>query len=158
MVECLPSKQNVDGSSPFGCFIMKKQKIIDIAMPISVGIKRPKKHVSVIVRKNEVVSVGTNNFRTHPKAKKHGYRFDEVHSELDALLRHKGPKDNLTLFNFRYNRFGDMRMSKPCCLCLPWCEVLFDDIYYTTNDEIVKLDHFIPEANIRNNRTIPFFH
>ena len=114
-------------------------KLTDIALPISLSIERPKKHVSIIVRKNEVVAVGTNNFRTHPLAKKYGYRFDEVHSELDALLRYKGPKDNLKLFNFRFNRFGDMRMSKPCCNCLPWCEALFDDVWYSTNEGIIHL-------------------
>ncbi len=114
-------------------------KISNIAMPVAVEIARPKKHVSIIVRKNEIVSIGTNNFRTHPKAKELGYRFDEVHSELDALLRYRGPKDNLKLINFRYNRFGDMRISKPCCKCLPWCVALFDDIWYTTNSGIIKL-------------------
>lgn len=118
----------------------KIQKAINVAMPISINIERPKKHVSVIVRKNEVVSIGTNNFRTHPLAKKYGYRFEEVHSELDALLRYKGEKNNLTLVNFRYNRFGDMRMSKPCCLCLPWCNAIFDAIWYTTNNGIRNLE------------------
>ena len=86
--------------------------------------------------KNEIVSVGTNKFRTHPLAKKYGYRFDEVHSELDALLRYRGPKDNLKLVNYRFNRFGDMRISKPCCNCLLWCLALFDDIWYSTNNGI----------------------
>ena len=113
---------------------IKLDKMKQVAMPVSMQIPRPKKHVSIIVRKNEIVAVGTNTFRTHPKAKELGYRFDEVHSELDALLRYKGPKDNLVLLNFRYNRFGDMRMSKPCCKCLPWCVALFDDIWYTTNN------------------------
>jgi len=108
-------------------------KVYDTALPVSLSIQRPKKHVSIIVRKNEIVSVGTNNFRTHPMAKKYGYRFDEVHSELDALLRYKGPKDNLVLLNFRFNRFKDMRKSKPCRFCLPWCVAMFDKIYYTTD-------------------------
>ena len=68
-----------------------------------------------------------------------GYRFDEVHSELDALLRYKGPKDNLKLFNYRFNRFGDMRMSKPCCKCLPWCLALFDKIWYSTDEGMEML-------------------
>ena len=114
-------------------------KLIDVALPVSLEIPRPKKHVSIIVRKNEIVSMGTNTFRTHPKAKELGYRFDEVHSELDALLRYKGPKDNLTLLNFRYNRFGDMRKSKPCRFCTPWCIALFDKIYYTTDSGIELL-------------------
>tara|TARA_R110002124_G_scaffold287115_1_gene470515 strand:- start:3044 stop:3409 length:366 start_codon:yes stop_codon:yes gene_type:complete len=117
----------------------KIAKLMDTALPVSLSITRPKKHVSIIVRKNELVSVGTNMFRTHPQAKKLGYRFEEVHSELDALLRYKGPKDGLKLFNFRFNRFGDMRMSRPCKKCLPWCDVLFDDIWFTTDNGICKL-------------------
>lgn len=118
----------------------KRDKYIDTAIPISLSIERPKKHVSIIVRKNEIVSIGTNTFRTHPMAKKLGYRFDEVHSELDALLRYKGPKDSLKLLNFRFNRFEDMRMSKPCCKCLPWCVALFDEIWYTTNYGLTNLE------------------
>ena len=118
----------------------KIDKLTGVALPVSLEIPRPKKHVSLIVRKNEIVSVGTNNFRTHPLAKKYGYRFDEVHSELDALLRYKGSKDNLKLVNFRFNRFEDMRMSKPCCKCLPWCVALFDEVWYTTNNGIQRLE------------------
>ncbi len=117
----------------------KISKFIDIARPISLQIERQKKHVSLVVRKGIVESVGTNQFKTHPLAKKYGYRYDEVHSELDALLKYKGSKDGLTLVNFRFNSDGEMRMSKPCCLCLPWCSAVFNDIFYTTNDGIVHL-------------------
>ena len=116
------------------------EKLVNVAVPVALEIERPKKHVSIIIRKNEIVSVGTNNFRTHPLAKKYGYFFDEVHSELDALLRYRGPKDNLKLINYRFNRFGSMRMSKPCCVCLPWCVALFDDIWYSTDNGIEKLN------------------
>ena len=115
------------------------KNLIQVALPRSLQIGRQKKHVSIIVRKNEIVSIGTNNFKTHPKAKKYGYRFDEVHSELDALLRYKGPKDNLKLINYRFNRFGMMRMSKPCCNCLQWCLALFDEVWYSTNTGMVNL-------------------
>tara|TARA_Y100000034_G_C6879259_1_gene402600 strand:- start:1126 stop:1482 length:357 start_codon:yes stop_codon:yes gene_type:complete len=118
---------------------MNIPKLIDIAIPISINIPRPKKHVSIIVKKNEIVSIGTNHFRTHPMAKQYGYQFDEVHSELDALIRYKGQKNNLKLVNFRFNRFGNMRMSKPCDICLPWCKVIFDEIFYTTNEGMSKL-------------------
>ena len=118
----------------------KFEKLVEVALPIATGLVRPKKHVSLILRKKKIVSIGTNDNRTHPKAKKLGYRFGEVHSELDALLRYRGSKDGLSIINFRYNRFGDMRMSKPCCKCLPWCIALFDDIWYTTNSGIVQLE------------------
>ena len=117
----------------------KISKFIDVARPISLQIERQKKHVSLVVRKGIVESVGTNQFKTHPLAKKYGYRYDEVHSELDALLKYKGSKDGLTLVNFRFNSDGEMRMSKPCCLCLPWCTAVFNDIFYTTNDGITQL-------------------
>ena len=110
----------------------KLNKLIDSALPIALEIPRKKRHVSLILCKGTVVSYGTNVYKTHPIAAKIGYRFQEMHSELDALTRHRGPKDNLMLVNFRFNRFGDMRMSKPCCLCLPWCEAVFDKIYYST--------------------------
>ena len=117
----------------------KISKLTGMALPVSLEIPRPKKHVSIIVRKNEIVSMGTNNFRTHPTAKKYGYRFDEVHSELDALLRYRGPKDNLVLINYRFNRFGYMRMSKPCCMCLPWGSAIFNEMWHSTNEGMVSL-------------------
>ena len=116
---------------------MKLDKYINAALPIAVDNTRKKKHVSLIVRKGDIVSVGINKIKTHPLAKKYGYRYNEMHSELDALLKYKGSKDKLVLVNFRFNRFGDMRMSKPCCLCMPWCTAVFDKIVYSTVDGMV---------------------
>jgi hypothetical protein len=113
-------------------------KFTEVALNHALEIERRKKHVSLLVRNGVVESVGINQFKTHPLAKKYGYRYDEVHSELDALIRYKGPKDGLSLFNFRFNRYGEMRMSKPCCLCAPWCSAIFDEIFYTTDKGIVR--------------------
>ena len=118
------------------------QKYVDMALPISLEVPRSKKHVSLITtRKGAVLAYGTNQFRTHPLAKQYGYRYDEVHSELDALLKlPKGAdRNDLVLLNFRFNRFGDMRISKPCCLCLPWCQAVFSDIFYSTDEGIMRL-------------------
>ena len=117
----------------------KIMKTIEVARPVTVANPRSKKHTSLIIRKGNIVSIGTNQSKTHPLAKKYGYRYNEVHSELDALLRYKGPKTNLTLVNYRMNRFGDMRLSKPCSNCMLWCASIFDKIYYTTSDGIVLL-------------------
>ena len=122
----------------------KLDRFINVALPVAKNLERKKKHVSLIVRKNQIVSIGTNEFKTHPMAKQYGYRYDEVHSELDALIRYKGPKDNLKLYNFRFNRFGDMRNSSPCSKCLPWCVSIFDEIWYTTNEGI----NFLNKENI----------
>ena len=128
----------------------KINKLIDVALPVAMNIPRKKRHVSLIVRKGAVVSFGTNSFKTHPLAARIGYRFEEMHSELDALTKYKGPKDSLVLFNFRFNRVGELRMSKPCCLCLPWCEAVFDKIYHSMVDGFVEHSYSKNEKGEKN--------
>jgi hypothetical protein len=114
---------------------------LEQAFPLCMELPRQKKHVSFILHKNRIVATGRNFFKTHPKAKVIGYPFDEMHSELDAYrkvpynLRDK----KLTLLNVRFNRFGDLRMAKPCELCLPWCKEIFNEIHYTTDQGIISL-------------------
>lgn len=117
----------------------KMVKAFEVAKPLTISNPRPKKHTSVILRKGSIVSLGTNINRTHPKAKEYGYLFDEVHSELDALLKYRGPKDKLILVNFRFNGHGIMRSSKPCPKCMMWCDAIFDQIWYTTDSGLKLL-------------------
>ncbi len=116
------------------------EKLINIAKPLCMDLDRKKKHVSVIVSKGEILSIGTNQYKTHPTAKKLGYRYDEMHSELDALIRCESRK-NLHLYNFRFNRFGEMRLARPCCLCMPWCKAIFKTIHYTTIDGVLEMEY-----------------
>ena len=118
----------------------KFNKLVEIARPYALQSTRQKKHVSLILVRNTVVAIGTNQLKSHPQAKKIGYRYDEVHSELDALLRCK-ERRNLELVNFRFNRFGNFRLSRPCNLCSPWCKMMFDKIYYTTRDGYERLEY-----------------
>ncbi len=113
-------------------------KLIETAKPVCMNIPRQKRHCSLVVCKNEIVSIGTNHFKTHPRAKKLGYRYDEMHSELDAFV--KAPqKKNLSLYNFRFNRFGEMRIARPCKLCMPWCIAVFDKVYFTTPEGVERI-------------------
>jgi hypothetical protein len=118
------------------------KNFLQYAYPLCLEIPRQKKHVSLIVYKGRVISVGRNMFKTHPRAKQIGYPFEEMHSELDAYR--KVPKQlrgcKFDLINVRYNKFGTMRMSRPCELCMPWCREVFDRIYYTTDEGIAKLE------------------
>lgn len=112
--------------------------LYELAKEICLRTDRKKKHCSVILKKGRVIAVGTNLLKTHPIAKKYGYLFDEMHSELDAFRRCK-ERDGLELWNFRFNRFGEERYSRPCTKCLPWCIEVFDRIYYTTGEGIEEM-------------------
>jgi hypothetical protein len=131
--------------------------LADFAFPIALEVNRSQKHVSLILdKKGNMLSYGQNAVRTHPKAAKYGYRFDEVHSELDAFLkvpRHLRSGD-LTLINYRFNRFGELRKSRPCHKCLLWCRAIFKNIIYTNDDSFHLIghneDHYIKEFQIRS--------
>lgn len=118
------------------------QSLLKLAYPICLEIPRQKKHVSLILHKNRVISFGTNSFKTHPKAKEIGYHYEEMHSELEAYQRvpYKLKKKKLILVNVRVNRFTQLRMSRPCELCLPWCKEIFHEIFYTNDQGLIRLD------------------
>jgi hypothetical protein len=117
-------------------------EVVTDCFPLCLQINRQKKHTSLVLHKKRVIAIGFNHFKTHPKAKEFGYLFDEMHSELDAYR--KIPKHflgkKLILVNVRYNKFGQMRMSKPCQTCESWCKQIFNKIYYTTNEGISELE------------------
>lgn len=122
------------------CRDPKIHRFIEQAIPVCLDIPRTKKHVSLIVRKGRVLAIGTNAFKGHPIASKIGYRFGEQHSELNAFLK-CSQRDRLTLINVRFNKDQQMRMARPCALCLPWCSGIFEEIYYTCPDGFIrKLD------------------
>ena len=121
--------------------MIPNNEILEYAFPLCLEIPRQKKHISLIFNKNRLVSVGANYFKTHPKAKKLGYLYNEMHSELDAYR--KVPKymksKKLTLINVRMNADGELRMSRPCEVCSGWCIEVFDRIYYTDNEGFKRL-------------------
>jgi hypothetical protein len=113
------------------------QRLLGIAYPMCLDIPRPKKHISIVLHKGRIESIGTNIIKTHPMAVQHGYLFGEMHSELDAFLKLPRKPKGMILFNIRFNRFGQMRMARPCPRCMPWCVGCFDEIWYTTNEGVM---------------------
>jgi hypothetical protein len=114
---------------------------LPVAKPLSMAMERQKKHISLVIYKRKIISIGQNIFKTHPTTVKLGYRVNDMHSELDAFR--KVPKnlrdEKLILVNFRFNRFGNLRNSKPCPVCSKWCQEVFHEIYYSTDDGIQSL-------------------
>ena len=103
------------------------------------------RHVSFILRRNKIVSIGTNNLdKTHTQSLNYNYRGRKgedirrevgIHSELSAVL--KMGEENLTkhaLVNVRINKNGKAAMSKPCKGCLDLVRQLnFNKVHYTNN-------------------------
>jgi hypothetical protein len=98
-----------------------------------------KRHVSFILRGDEIVSHGANGFEVPSRYAFMGYR--SLHSEVHAMIKLRGSRDGLSLINLRYNNRGELKIAKPCKLCMPWCEAVFDNIYYSTDDKsVIKLE------------------
>ena len=116
------------------------QRWLDVAQKISTNILRDKAHISLILRKNELLAIGSNQWKTHPKTVELGYKYPWLHSELDAYTKLKNKKvDRLTLINLRYSKTGKLGMAKPCKYCMPWCLEIFDNILYSNeNGNIVN--------------------
>ena len=80
------------------------------------------KHFSFILDKNKILSIGRNNpDKTHPLSYKYGYRFSCIHSELNVLVNFRYPHSYLQkckLVNIRINSRAELRMSKPCNICV----------------------------------------
>ena len=128
------------------------QRLLRVAYPLCLEIPRPKKHISIILYKGRVEAIGSNAIKTHPMAVQHGYLFGEMHSELDAFLRVGERKRGLVLFNVRFNRFGQMRMARPCPRCMPWCCGAFSEIWYTTDEGVLLHGNTLFPLNIVNPR------
>ena len=103
------------------------------------------KHFSFIIKKNKILSIGTNNPRkTHPRNLKYKYtsrenndisEFVGVHSELSAVLKF-GFEDctNFILVNTRVNAAGKIANSKPCKGCQNLIfQLNFKKVYYTND-------------------------
>lgn len=149
---------------------MKKTSIVDLSFSkrtwddigsIVSEISHPKKHISVVLEKNEVVSIGANTHHTKPIATKYGYQFGEYHSELDAIIKmsKRSSYTELTLMNFRFNRIGEIRMARPCIKCMRWCKSYFDRIIYSHENSsmIYELDLNSYEIDDHAKNLIPEF-
>lgn len=115
-------------------------KLIEMAYELKDLPQGNFRHFTFIVRKNKVLSMGWNKgFKTHPSAKKLGYKFSGIHSELDAFqnltYQYKQLIHKCNIVNIRINNFGQIRLSKPCRHCEPWLKALnARNIYYSTNE------------------------
>ena len=99
----------------------------------------------VIVYKKHIISIGFNSSKTHPIQKIYNKeRFSEdstphcLHAEISALIFIKDRTDikwnNVEVYTYRENKYGEPRMAKPCKSCISMIKSLgIRKIHYTTN-------------------------
>jgi deoxycytidylate deaminase len=95
------------------------KKAIDIAYNLDVHSGKSK-HFSFIVKKNNIVSVGWNSFKSHTIAFKHNYPYGKIHSELACILNYSGDINCLNkyeILNIRIGMDNNLKLSKPCKFC-----------------------------------------
>lgn len=90
---------------------------LDIATELAKLSSCKKKHGALVVRSNNVLSVGINKMRNNP-----AYMLDRpsgisVHAEEQALKACRGDAGNSTIYVARVYSDGTATMSKPCKRC-----------------------------------------
>jgi deoxycytidylate deaminase len=79
------------------------------------------KHFTFICERKKIISVGWNKpFKSHTLAKKFGYRFSSIHSELDAINNFPYPVADLRnydIINVRLYADRSLALSCPCSRC-----------------------------------------
>lgn len=121
----------------------KACRYIDLARSIAENINRPHRHVSLVFHRNQIIAIGDNHRKTSPLNQKFKYRFDDsAHAEVSAFHRcrhllRKGVA--LTLVNYHFNRYGRLKLGKPCRCCRKWIGSIFDRTFYSIPGGIEEL-------------------
>jgi hypothetical protein len=98
-------------------------------------------HFTFIIQDNKVIEWGMNH--AGMPRKHYGYHKDDItfvpktHAEVDSYKKARGLLDKSKSFlaiNIRLNRFGELRMSKPCKCCYNLLKNLgCKRFYYSSN-------------------------
>ena len=111
-----------------------KQKFFDLARKISSKSDHHRYKIGcVIVRKNNIVGIGFNQLKTHPKSP---HKFSTIHAEFSALLG-ADPADLIgsEIYVYRQTRNGLPAIAKPCPSCTKMLQNIgIKKVYYTINE------------------------
>jgi deoxycytidylate deaminase len=94
------------------------KKFFDLAKKVS-KLSNHKYHKlgAVIVRGSRIVSVGTNNLKTHPRSPHPHF---SLHCEMAAILLAKQDLSDCEIYIYRETKNGIPALSKPCIYCAPF--------------------------------------
>ncbi len=102
---------------------MLEDKLIQLAHEkVKECVKQKSMHVSVIVRRNRILSIGLNSMhRSHPLAYKFNYHSARIHSEIASLIHFRYDSEYLrkcSMWNIRIDKWNQVKLSKPCSQCI----------------------------------------
>lgn len=96
------------------------------------------KHVTFILYKNKIISIGINHKKTDTFAHENGYKYPYKHSEMAAIkkiFKFKLNKSKLILINIRKNK-KNILYSAPCKNCKNLISAYgIKNVYYSINNE-----------------------
>jgi len=93
-----------------------KSKYFELAKKLARTSEHPDHKLgAVIVKGNNILGLGFNKLKTHPKAKNYAQR---IHAELAAILNARTDLKDSDLYVFRYTQSGLQGISKPCSGCM----------------------------------------
>jgi deoxycytidylate deaminase len=110
-----------------------KPKFFDLAKKMSLHSTHHQFRIGcAIVRGNQIVSLGFNKIKTHPKAKT-PYR--QLHAEITAILAaDKRDLRGCEVYTFREHKDGTLAIAKPCVHCqMALAEVGIGKAHFTTD-------------------------
>jgi len=115
------------------------KRFFELAEKIS-KLSTHKKHKmgSVLVRKNRLISFGTNLMKTHPKSPS---IFKYIHAEFNCIINSKLDNfDDCEIYTFRKTPGGKIANSKPCFYCENLLRSLnFKNIYFSDENGFKRL-------------------
>jgi len=100
---------------------MKFSKLVKLSHKMLELPTTTNKHFSFLLIRNKILASGYSiGWKTNPLAKKYGYRFNNIHSEMSVIKNFPYPPAMLskcTLVNIRIMKSGQLGMARPCHHC-----------------------------------------
>jgi len=96
-------------------------KLLKTCYEVACSSTSKRKVGAVLVKKNKIISVATNlETKSHPEQAKWASRAGKpnniyLHAEIACLIKAKDGAD--TIIVCRVDKYGHLRMSKPCPIC-----------------------------------------
>lgn len=121
-----------------------EKKVKDLAICKFELPKSKFRHFTFITLRNNIVICGRNHaFKTTPLSARLKYKFNAIHSEIDAIRQADKylvlPTKKYKVVNVRLNADLNFCMAKPCSLCTKVLVQLgFREIWYTNEHGQLK--------------------